>query len=198
MSFGTDSPLRQIFTGNMMLVVCCAFYLLWWILAFRPEGAIKGFRSGWLLLPAFAFGVAAVVMIVRGNGMVSADVSLFSSKTVIIAGIAVYIALLIVTGLAFHRQVTTELFLIVGWTVLVFLETDAVYGAGAVSHGTALWLLAAAVIAAAVSMVCYLLYYGLSGTAGYIDGMIPLVLTAVFMAALSVMIARAGGTGPAG
>ena len=25
---------------------CCAFYLSWWLIAFKPEGAVKGFKSG--------------------------------------------------------------------------------------------------------------------------------------------------------
>ena len=56
-----------LFWGNILLVGCCVFYLLWWALAFKPTGAVKGMRSGWLLIPAFLFGCAAVVLIVRGT-----------------------------------------------------------------------------------------------------------------------------------
>ncbi len=186
-----DSSFKSIVIGNILLIACCAFYLLWWILAFKPQGAIKGFRSGWLLLPALAFGVAAVVMIAKGCSFARAVAALFSPKAVLLAGAATYIALLLFTGLLLHRQVTTELFLIVGWTVLVFLEINAVYASGAVSHGTAIGLLFAAAAVAAVSMACYLLYYRLSGAAGYIDGMLPLIAVAAFMALLSAWILRA-------
>ncbi len=60
----TETAFKQMLWGNGLLVVCCGFYLLWWILAFKPSGAIKGMRSGWLLVPAFVFGLAAVVMTV--------------------------------------------------------------------------------------------------------------------------------------
>ncbi len=41
--------------GNGLLMACCGFYLLWWILALKPAGAIKGMRSVWLLIPAVVF-----------------------------------------------------------------------------------------------------------------------------------------------
>lgn len=181
----------QLFWGDILLVGCCVFYLLWWILAFKPSGAVKGLRSGWLLIPAFILGTAAVVLIVQGASGVDAARSFFSGGTLLLAGAVSYIVLLIVTRLAFHRQVTTELILIVGWTVLVVLESNALYGLGTVTRNGAVCLFAAAVIAAALSMICYVLYYGLADWPGYVDGMIPLILVAVFMAALAVLIARA-------
>ncbi len=60
-----ETAFKQMLWGNGLLVVCCGFYLLWWILAFKPAGAIKGIRSGWLLVPAFVFGMAAVYLILR-------------------------------------------------------------------------------------------------------------------------------------
>ncbi|MCC8045030.1 MAG: hypothetical protein LIP12_05975, partial [Clostridiales bacterium] len=55
-----DAQTRQMLTGNLLMIGCCAFYLAWWLIAFRPEDAVKGIRSGWLLIPALLFGVAAV------------------------------------------------------------------------------------------------------------------------------------------
>ncbi len=169
---------------------CCIFYLLWWILAFRPSGAVKGFKSGWLLIPALFLGIFSVVMIIRGVN--ETEPALFSPGTVVLAGIAVYVALLFLTGYVFHRQVTTELFLIIGWAVLTFLEINALYGSGITGRQGALILLALVLIAAAVCMACYMLYYKLDGKAGYVDGMIPLVLAGLFMLALSVLIIRSG------
>lgn len=178
--------------GDILLVGCCAFYLLWWIVAFKPVNAVKGAKSGWLLIPALFLGVAALIMIVWGmNKAVTSD-SFFSTGTVLLAGVIAYVVLLVVTRLAFHRMVTTELFLIVGWTVLTFLEVNALYGMDRVARNGAVGLLATAVIVAAVSMVCYMLYYGLNERVGYVDGMIPLLLIAGFMAVLAVLIARAG------
>ncbi len=183
-----------MFWGNLLLVGCCAFYLLWWIIAFRPVGAVRGMKSGWLLIPAFLLGLAAVVMILQGAGGAERVRSFFSARAVLLTAVAVYVVLLLMTRLTFHRQVTTELFLIVGWTALVFWEGNALYGAGVVTRNGALGLFAAALLAAAVSMVCYVLYYSLNARAGYWDGMVPLVLAAVYMAALAVLlVVRARG-----
>ncbi len=188
----TNGAARQLFWGDILLVGCCAFYLLWWVLAFKPAGAVKGLRSGWLLFPALILGVAGLVMIVKGSGRAAAADSFFSAGTALLAGAVSYAVLLVVTRLVFRRQVTTELFLIVGWTVLAFVEINALYGLGVLTRGAAAGFFAAAVTAAAVSMVCYVLYYGLDSRAGYVDGMIPLLLTAAFMAVLAGLIARTG------
>ncbi len=187
---GAGGPARQMFWGDILLVGCCVFYLLWWILAFRPTGAVKGMRSGWLLIPAFLLGCASAVLIVRGAVGGNGANRFFSAGTVLLAGVVSYAALLLLTRFALHRQVTTELFLIVGWTVLTALEVNALYGLGAVARSGAAVLLAAAVMAALVSMVCYVLYYGLDDRAGYVDGMIPLLLAGAFMAVLAALIAR--------
>lgn len=191
MIFEAGNPARQMLLGDILLAGCCVFYLLWWILAFNPAGAVRGMRSGWLLIPALVLGIASVILIIRGAGRADTAGSFFSAGTVFIAGAFSYAALLLVTRFAFHRQVTTELFLIVGWTALAFLEVNALCGLGLITRNGTVCLFAAAVIAAVVSMICYLLYYDLADWAGYVDGMIPLCLAGVFMAVLAVFIARA-------
>ena len=42
--------------------------------------------------------------------------------------------------------------------------------------------------ATAVSLVCYVKYYGLSVQAGYWDGMVPLIMAGVYMGILSVVL----------
>ncbi len=177
--------------GNLLLAGCCAFYLLWWILAFKPTGAVKGIKSGWLLIPAAVLGIAAAVMIIKGANGADAVDSFFSAGAVLLTAVLSYIALLAVTQIAFHRQVTTELLLIICWTALVFLESNALYGMEIISGNVTVVLFAAALLVAVLSMVCYILYYGLGDRAGYIDGMIPLISAAGYMAALSLLIARA-------
>ena len=61
-----ERSVRLVLIGNLFLIVCSLFYLLWWILAFKPVGAVKGLKSGWLLLPALVFGAAGVFWIVQG------------------------------------------------------------------------------------------------------------------------------------
>ncbi len=190
MIFDAGSSPRQMFWGDILLAGCCAFYLLWWILAFKPADPVKGMKSGWLLIPAFILGLAAGIMIIRGANSAELSGSFFSGRVLLASGIAAYIVLLLVTGLALHRQVTTELILIVGWTVLAFYEINAVYGLGIIARGAAVALFIAAVITAALSMICYMLYYGLESRTGYFDGMVPLILIAAFMAVMAVLTFR--------
>ena len=181
-----SSPTFKLFLGNLFMVGCCVFYLLWWILAFKPEGAIKGMKSGWLLLPAFILGAAAVFTITPWANAIEGEQSFFTGRTILIGGIAAYGVLLAVTNMAFHRQVTTELFLIVGWTGIALLEANALYELQALSRSGTIVL-----FVAVISMVCYLLYYGLDPLPGYIDGMIPLILVAIFMLIMAVLTTRA-------
>ncbi|MCD8384717.1 MAG: hypothetical protein LUC39_07155 [Clostridiales bacterium] len=182
-----DFQTRQMLTGNLLLVGCCVFYLAWWLIAFKPEDAVKGMKSGWLLIPAFLFGIAAVVQIVRGSEM-DGQAALFSRAAVAVGGVVAYIVLLAASSIILKRQVTTELFLIVGWTVLMFLEVDGLFALGQYSRGMSIGFLVVTVIVAVVSLVCYLLYYNLDSVKGYVDGMIPLLLVAVMMAAVTVSV----------
>ncbi len=181
-----DTQTRQMLIGNLLLIACCVCYLLWWILAFKPEGAIKGMRSGWLLVPAFVFGIAAIIAIVIGSNGVKAEDRLIPTLAILLVGLAAYVILLIATWIVLKRPVTTELLLIVGWTVLTYLEINALYGLGNFSRAAAITFFVIVAVAAVVGLICYLLYYGLDVRTGYIDGMIPLLLFMGMMVALSI------------
>ncbi|MCD7709034.1 MAG: hypothetical protein LUI02_04075 [Clostridiales bacterium] len=183
-----DVPTRQMLTGNLSMILCCAFYLAWWIIAFKPVGAIKGMKSGWLLFPAFVFGIAGIAMIILGNSKADSENVLFPGMAALIIGIVAYVVLLAATYFILKRQVTTELLLIVGWTVLMFVEMNALFAQGHFSKLPTIILLAITLVAAVVSLVCYLLYYNLGGVAGYVDGMIPLIIVAVMMAVVTVAV----------
>ncbi len=177
---GLDVQTKHMLEGNILLVICCIFYLAWWIIAFHPSHGIRGFKTGWLLIPALIFGALAVIQVLRG--CLGDDVpSIIPKPAIAIGGIVVYVALLLVSYLLLHRQVTTELLLIVGWVVLMFLELCALQGMGYYSTTTLVILLIATVVLAAISIVCYLLYYDLNPVVGYIDGMIPLLIVAIMM-----------------
>lgn len=178
------SPVGLLVRGNGLLVVCCGFYLAWWLLAFRPVNPVGGMRSGWLLLPAFAAGIGSVVLISRGIFASPLSPIFLSGKWILWGGIAAYILLLAATLLLLHRPVTTELFLIVGWTMLMLAELNALLANGLLDHGSCMVLSLIITAAAAASLVCYLLYYHLDGWAGCCDGAIPLVLAALVSAAL--------------
>lgn len=181
-----DFSAKRIFQSNILLIICCAFYFAWWLLAFKPDGAIKGMETGWLLIPAFISGLISIILTVKGIQSASIRVTLFPNGSLLWGGIAVYLILLAVTVLLLKRQVTTELFLIVGWTALALSEINVLYGMGRFSHGLAVMFAVVIGVAALISLVCYVLYYNLGDHAAYFDGMIPLLMVALVAAGISV------------
>lgn len=177
---------RQIFESNILLIICCIFYLAWWLLAFKPTGAVKGIKTGWLLIPAFVSGLAAIIFAAKGISAASVSVTLFPSGSLLWGGIAAYIILLAVTRFLLNRSVTTELFLIVGWAVLAMSEINVLYGTGCFSYRPAVTFTVIIVAAALISLICYILYYSLGERAGYFDGMVPLIMIAMVMGSMSV------------
>jgi hypothetical protein len=187
---GFGAPERQLFCGDLLLIACCVFYLAWWLLAFRPARPVRGMRSGWLLLPASAAGLGAVVLILRGVFAVPAGASPFPAGSLLWGGAAAYVLLLAATRLIFRRPVTTELFLIVGWAALVLAETGALRGLGRLPRGAETAFFAAVGLVTAADLVCYTLYYRLDARAGYFDGMFPLASAIPVMAALAAAAVR--------
>lgn len=181
-----DFPAKQIFQSNILLIICCAFYLAWWLLAFKPIGAIKGMKTGWLLIPAFAAGLASIILAVHGIQSASVHAALFPSGLLLWGGIAAYFILLVITYLFFKRPVTTELFLIVGWAMLALSEINVLYGIGRFSHTLAVIFAVIIAAAALISLICYVLYFNLDDHAGYFDGMVPLLMVALVMGGISV------------
>ena len=177
---------KQIFGSNILLIICCAFYLAWWLLAFKPTGAIKGMKTGWLLIPAFAAGLVSIIFAVKGVQSAPVRATLFPNGLLLWGGVAAYFILLAVTYLLLKRPVTTELFLIVGWAMLALSEINALYGIGRFSHELAAIFAVIIGVVALVSLICYLLYFNLGDRAGYFDGMVPLLAVALVMGSISV------------
>lgn len=142
-------------------------------------------KTGWLLIPAFISGLLSVILAAKGIQSASVRESLFPKGLLLWGGFAVYFILLAVTVLLLKRPVTTELFLIVGWTALALSEINALYGTGWFSHGLAVMFTVVIGVAALISLVCYVLYYNCGNRAGYYDGMVPLFLAALVMAGIS-------------
>lgn len=160
--------------------------LAWWILAFKPLGAVRGMKTGWLLIPAFAAGLTAIILAVNGIQSASLGTVLFPKGSILWGAVSAYFLLFAVTYLIFKRPVTTELFLIVGWAALALSEINALYGIGKFSHPLSLVFLVVIGTATLISLVCYVLYYNLRDYAGYFDGMVPLCMAALVMAGISV------------
>ena len=197
---------RQIFIGDVLFVVCCAFYLAWWVLAFRPVGAAGGIGSspagelqtGWLLIPASFAGLWGVILIIWGVAMRKREVRLIPGLYILLGGVAAYFILLAVTALLFKRPATSELILITGFCMLMLAEVNALYGSGVFSRDTSVGLFILIGAVTVISLICYVLYFPLNGRsalAGYVDGMIPLLLAGLTTAGLAVAIAVRGTGG---
>lgn len=69
---------------------------------------------------------------------------------------------------------------------------NSVYGSGAIASAAAVFLVIMVLLVVVVSMICYMLFYQLEGTAGWIDGMIPLIGCGVFqIMAMVILLASA-------
>jgi len=191
---GLSSEVKLILTGSIWIVVCCVFYLMWWLMAFKPEGAASGMKTDWLLLPALAAGALGVLMALRGIWLVAPEPGsrLFPGGAVIIGGIAAYVVLLVVTLVILKRPVTTELFLIVGWGMLALNSINALYSAGTISHGLSIVFITIIFAIIAVSLILYALYFSMEGVSGYIGGMVPLLLVIAVTIAISIGIVVSG------
>ena len=145
-------------------------------------------KSGWLLLPAAVLGIASVIVLINGMSLPEGSPKIISGSIILWGGIISYIVLMAITYYQLNRPVTTELFLIVGWCMLAMNEINALYGLSSITQVCAWILIIVALAATAVSLVCYVKYYGLSVQAGYWDGMVPLIMAGVYMGILSVVL----------
>lgn len=173
-----------IFRGNIKLLLCFAFYLSWWIVAFNPKRPIRGFASGWLLIPAFIFGILALLDIIRGIVLFGGPLP---GLAIAAFGVVSYAVLLSVTSGLLHRPVTSELLIIVLWTTVAMLEVNTLLGLGVVASEVGLVLVVLCLVFTAASIVCYQLFYSLESTAAFVDGAIPLVLAGVMTGAIAFL-----------
>ena len=97
----------------------------------------------------------------------------------------VYIILLAVTVLLLKRPATSELILVIGWGALALAEINTLFGIGLFSYRLSVGFILLVSVAIGISLICYILYYRLNNFDGYIDGMIPLLLSALTMASIS-------------
>ena len=178
----------HMITGQFLMVLCCMVYLIWWYRGFRPGSNVSriGGINGILLLITAGLGIAGIVMSLMPVPLVSK----IKAEPVMIAGagIIAYIALLFVTKYCFHRIVTTELLLIVGWAVLeavVITRMDAAGALGGRGFAFLCFVVAAAVM---ISLVLYVAYYRMEEMKAFYAAMVPLVTEA---AAMVILIAVA-------
>ena len=181
----TNPVARGFLLSNLAVILCCGCYVLWWILAFNPVSPVRGIRSGWLLIPAFVAGLVGIVLAVWTGSQARVSSRLFVPWRLVVAGVAAYLVVLLITRLIFGRQVTAELFLMVGWAVLVLYQLNALYGVGVFDRHRAEIFSAVVLAALFVFLVCYTIYYHLGVRSGFVVGIIPLALGGVVVAVIS-------------
>ena len=179
--------MNRIITGQVLLILCCIVYLVWWYRGFRPDvyvSRVSGI-NGVLLAVTVILGIAGVVF-----SLTEADTLRpwkISPAFIIIGGIAAYVLLLFVTRCIFDRVVTTELFLIVGWSMLEAAVINRLYAGGILGESGFTAMCVVITIAFLISMVLYVAYYKMEEMKAFYAAMIPLVTEGTAMGVLVVM-----------
>lgn len=174
---------RSILFGQLSLIICCIFYLIWWSLCYKPGlvvDRIHGFRGVLLLITALC-GLVGVWLSMHGMSELTIRHSMFSGSRIMGIGIFVYIVLVLITFFGFHRPVTTELFLITGWLILEMCLINTLYGAQILSISRFWNLFFVLMVAFVVSILLYILYYRMEAMKAYYAAMIPLMTEAISM-----------------
>lgn len=175
------APVWEIFAGSLLLLFCSAFYLVWWIISFRPNSS-GGPAGGVFILAALITGAAAIFLTSGGIMSLSQDSKSLPVGWILLGGAVLFLVLLPVTSVLFYRTVTSELIIIHIWTALELSAVTVLYGTGRFGPGRTAALASLVMIAFAAGLICYVLHYRLDETARYINGMIPLMADAFVMA----------------
>lgn len=178
---------EMLFFGNLSFTLCCVFYLIWWSVAFRPDTPAPKTLSALLFTLTVIFGLVGLCLIIGGMNSADTDKRLFPVYAVVAAGIIVYILLLALTSSLLHRQITTELILIVGWGMLALCEINTFYGTGRLGFPAAVVICVVVAAVMLASLICYIAYYNLEAHKAYIDGMLPLIMTGTMMAVFAAL-----------
>ena len=183
-------PHWEIFGGNLLMFATIVFYIAWWTVSFRPNGDGNTAGAGLFIAVAFFAGLAAIALLSLGINSLSQAGKGFPVMYFLLGAAAFYIALLAVTKTAFQRPVTSELLLIVVWIALEGSTITVLQSSGRFSMAQALTLAALMLLATGAGLVCYILHYRLDETAGFWNGLIPLIVdggvVAVFLALLAL------------
>ena len=176
--------MNRIILGQILLILCCIVYLVWWYRGFRPGITVNriGGMNGALLAITAILGISGVVFSLLPSDK---DVLWKTNPLFIIAGgIIGYIVLLFVTRYMFDRVVTSELFLIIGWTMLETAVINRLNAEGML--GETEYTVMCVIIAAAfiISMIMYVAYYKMEEMKAFYAAMIPLITEGAAMAVL--------------
>lgn len=182
--------MKELLYGNRSMIACVLCYLAWWIVTFKPPAPKGSLIGSVFLIGAFIFGLGGIFVIIHAITRISLEPvaeSLIPMWIIPATGIISYVLLLAITSKLLHRQVTSELFIIIGWKVLELCFVNAMYRCGITGKEAVVGLFAGIIIVAVLSIICYLLYYKLEYVKGYYDGMIPLVLVGIMISIIDLV-----------
>ena len=180
--------MRQIVIGQILMVICCIFYLVWWYLGYRPNTQVNRAEgiNGVLLMLTATFGVAGLIFSLMP--MKETSTVKYPQLYIVIGGIAAYILLMFITKYGFHRIVTTELFLIVGWTMLEMSLLNRLSGSSLLVGPKLVVMYVVIAAAFLISMILYVAYYRMEDMKAFYAAMVPLVTEGVSMGLLVLML----------
>lgn len=174
---------KLLITGHIFLIICGAFYLAWWCYAFYP--GYRGSRvtgiAGILLLITAITGLAGVSATIMGIMEKGTREQFIPGTFILFGSVSLYILLLIISSRLLHRQVTTELLLIILWTALEISSYQSAYCAEWIEAGMMWFLIILIGVCAVISLYFYLQFYRVNADRGYVYGMIPLILVEICM-----------------
>jgi hypothetical protein len=171
------TPAWEIFIGNLLLLLCTIFYIAWWTTDFKPNPN-NGPSGGIFIGLAFVTGTAALALMSHGIGSLSEYTKGLQIKFLIAGSAALFVVMLLVTVIAFHRIVTSELIIIHIWTALELCAVAVLYGTERFGGVSAVIMYALTGLAFATGIICYVVYYRLDETGRYWIGLVPIAADA--------------------
>ena len=180
--------MRQIIIGQVLLIICCIFYLAFWYMGYRPNTVVDrtGGVNGLLLSATAFFGMAGIIcslMPAKETGTAK-----YSHLFIVIGGVVAYVVLMVVTKYGFQRMVTTELFLIVGWTMLELSIINRLSGSRLLMGPKLVAIYVVVAMAFVISMVLYVAYYRMEEMKAFYAAMVPLITEGVSMGVLVALL----------
>lgn len=175
-------------SGQVFLIICCIFYLIWWYRGYNPASPADkvGGINGILLSITAITGMLGIILTLMP---VQRILPLrFSQMAAVLIGIATYIILMFVTQYGFQRIVTTELFLIVGWTLLEMTFINRLYAGELLSITRFNVMCVVIAIAFVISMVLYVVYYKMDRMHAFYAAMVPLITEGLSMGVLVALL----------
>ena len=175
----------RLLTGQCTLILCCAFYLIWWYRGFRPGTTVNrvGGINGLLLFVTAILGLAGVTLsLLSISG--PENKPHFSPAFIMFCGVSTYLLLLLVTKYALHRIVTSELLLIVVWTMLEAAVVNWLNAGGYLTGSRLVIMVVVLILAFVISIILYVVYYRMEEIKAFYAAMVPLVTEAAAMIVL--------------